>query len=208
MSPKNILAHIEAKSPAIRCYNCCDSAEDLKLLVSVKNDLNPPATTKSLALLEKHLGKSAKTFTSLYSLHDGFMLYKHSRSRTAGLHCFPVKLWQDKTNEMYEKLEAMGWEDEQYPLWLQKNSLAFGEIPGSANYFVVGTKKPYLGKIFYQMHDDYEEGPLARNFEDFMAMICADPADFLCQPGCHTRYSDGKTTIQWVPKLYLEKECD
>jgi hypothetical protein len=49
---------------------------------------------------------------------------------------------------------------------------------------------------------------IARNFEEFLAMICADPADFLYQRGCYTRYSDGNTAIQWIPKEFLDNEID
>jgi hypothetical protein len=34
-------------------------------------------------------------------------------------------------------------------------------------------------------------------------MVIKDPPGFLYQCGCFTRYSDGKTDIQWIPKEYV-----
>jgi hypothetical protein len=45
--------------------------------------------------------------------------------------------------------------------------------------------------------------PIAESFEEFLDSILADPADFLNHLGCYTRYSDGKTDIQWIPKEYV-----
>ena len=36
-----------------------------------------------------------------------------------------------------------------------------------------------------------------------MDSIVANPADFLYRRGRYTRYSDGKTDIQWIPKQYV-----
>ena len=86
------------------------------------------------------------------------------------------------------------------PLWL-KEGIAFGEIPHSANFFVVAESER-AGKIYYADHDDFRESPIAGDLDELLDRIRNDPADFLYQCGCYTRYSDGKTDTKWIPKEY------
>ena len=93
----------------------------------------------------------------------------------------------------------MGWKKEM-PAWLKKG-IPFGEIPHSANFFVAGVGEDE-GKIYYADHDDFKESPIAENLDELLDRIRTDPAAFLYQRGCYTRYSDGSDT-QWIPKEYV-----
>ena len=57
--------------------------------------------------------------------------------------------------------------------------------------------------IYYCDHDDFNTEPIAESFEGFLSMIVDDPPGFMLQRGCYTRYSDGKTDTQWIPKEYV-----
>ena len=97
---------------------------------------------------------------------------------------------------------ALGFEESDMPDWFHRG-VVFGEIPHSANYLVLQPDGNQAGKVFYADHDDFKTEAMAPSFEDLLTMIVDDPPGFLYQCGCFTRYSDGKTTIQWIPKEYV-----
>jgi hypothetical protein len=81
------------------------------------------------------------------------------------------------------------------------NGIVIGQIPRSGNYLLLGLTGKYRGGVFYASHEDsYSLGkPLARSFTALLDLIAADPAKFLRDVGCYTRYSNGKTDTQWSP---------
>jgi hypothetical protein len=99
-------------------------------------------------------------------------------------------------------MTAMGFEEDDMPDWFHRG-VVFGEIPRSANYFVIQPSGDGAGQVFYCDHDDLRTEPIAESFEDLLRMIVKEPPGFLYQCGCFTRYSDGKTDIQWIPKEYV-----
>jgi hypothetical protein len=210
MSLADFEAHLKHPAPGFRCYACGDRAEKATFLARVKNRVNPPAKKHALSTLDKLLRSTATTVQQFYAKHDGVLMYEDSLSsrwsggefEAAGLAFFPVGEWQEKSNEMRESLVAMGWSQEDMPNWLQEGT-AFGEIPHSANYLVLQPRGENAGKVFYADHDDFEPDAIAGSFEEFLDSILVDPADFLNRLGCYTRYSDGKTDTQWIPKEYV-----
>ena len=99
-------------------------------------------------------------------------------------------------------MEAMGVVAAEMPEWFS-SGVVVGQIPHSANYFVIGTTGEDSGKIFYMDHDDFVEEPIANDAESLIDGFLADTAQFLFDRGCYTRYSDGKTNRQWIPKHYV-----
>ena len=91
---------------------------------------------------------------------------------------------------------------DEMPEWIMQG-IAVGEIPQSGNYFVIQPNGEDAGKVFYANHDGFEPESIADSFEEFLGSIINDPANFLYRMGCYTRYSDGKTDIQWIPKEYV-----
>ena len=97
---------------------------------------------------------------------------------------------------------VMGFDEQDLPDWYYRG-VVFGEIPHSANYFVIQPEGDEAGQIYYCDHDDFVTEPIASSFEELLNTIVNDPPAFLFQRGCYTRYSDGKTDIQWIPKDYI-----
>ena len=207
MPMQEFLKHIKDTAPAFRCYACGDHLEALNLTARLSNDLNPPASKKDLAEIESLLGAAGRPFKQLYGNHNGMVLYRDSPPMqcstivAAGVRFFPVEEWSARSAEMRDGLCAMGWAEDEMPIWL-KEGIAFGEIPHSANFFVVGVGAE-ARKIYYADHDDFRESPIAENLEELLDRIRTDPADFLLQRGCYTRYSDGHSDSQWIPKEYV-----
>ena len=195
-------AHQRDPAPGFRCYACGDRSEKPKLLARVKNRIGKPASAKAIAAVTKACGASSPVLKRFVELHDGVLLYSDSKSDAAGIEFFKAAEWQSRTQEMRESMTEMGFEEDDMPEWFHRG-VVFGEIPHSANYFVMQPNGKKSGQVFYCDHDDFKTEPMAATFEDLLSMIVKDPPGFLYQCGCFMRYSDGKTDIQWIPKEYV-----
>ena len=198
---REILSHA---SPSFRCYYAGDRTEQLRFTAHMQHILGKPATATALAQLDSQLGDAGIVIRELYAIHDGMTLYCDTKSDAAGFELFPIADWQTQTADMRESMEAMGMEVDEMPGWFS-SGVVVGQIPHSANYFVIGTTDDDSGKIFYMDHDDFIEEPIADSVELLIDALLADPAQFLYDRGCYTRYSDGKTDRQWIPKQYLNE---
>jgi hypothetical protein len=210
MSAEDFEAHLGHPAPAFRCYACGDRSENPTFLARVSHRLNPPADARALATIDGLLGPLATVLQQFYARHDGLLMYEDllpsrwsgGEFNAAGISFFAVGDWDEKSREMRESLAEMGWPEEDFTDWLM-HGIAFGEMCHSANYLVIQPTGEDAGKVFYAVHESFEEDPIAESFETLLDTIVANPADFLNRLGCHTRYSDGKTDIQWIPKEYV-----
>jgi hypothetical protein len=163
-----------------------------------------------MSSIEQLLGPAARTIKEFYANHDGVLMYEDSVSshwsggefKAAGIAFFPVGDWRRKSNEMRETLLEIFNSAAATPAWLLQG-IAFGEICHCANYFVIQPKGEDAGKIFYAEHDGFDTHSVAGSFGGFLDSILAGPAEFLYRYGCYTRYSDGKSNIQWIPKEHV-----
>jgi hypothetical protein len=120
----------------------------------------------------------------------------------AGIAFYPVGDWQQMSARTRADAFQSGWEEDDSPAWLLEG-ITIGEIPNSGNYFLIHPNAEPLGAVYYLQHDDFDEEPIAKTFDEFLNAIVTDPVGFLYRSGCYTRYADGKTDIQWIPKEYL-----
>lgn len=164
--------------------------------------IGPPASGSSLAAVTKLCGDTSPVLKRFVELHDGVLLYRDSKSDAAGIEFFKAAQWQSRTEEMRESMTAMGFEVDDMPDWFHRG-IVFGEIPHSGNYFLIQPDGAEVGQVFYCDHDDFKTEAIAASFGALLNMIVDDPPGFLYQCGCFTRYSDGKTDIQWIPKEYI-----
>ena len=155
-------------------------------MVQVTHDLNPPASAEALAEIESLLGVDGEPFKQLYGYHNGMTLYNDPQSDATGVQFYPVEEWRVRSEYMRDGLSTMGWDEDAMPVWL-KEGIAFGEIPNSANFFVVALGEG-AGKIYYADHDDFRDEPIAENLVGFLNKVRNNPADFLYQCGCYTRF--------------------
>ena len=202
MSIQTFETHIRDSAPGFRCYAAGDKTKTPAFLAKVSHKLGSPAKSKSLAANKQISAKAAEPFRELWQLHDGMCLYCDSKSDTKGIQFFGAANWQSETETMRSEMSAMGFDEAAMPEWFA-NCTVFGQIPHSANYFAVGTEGLGSGQIYYLDHDDYREDPIASSLDALLDMIAADPAKFIHERGCYTRYSDGKTNKQWIPQEYI-----
>jgi hypothetical protein len=202
MSLEAFDAHLRDPAPGFRCYACGDRSEKPSLLARVKNLVGKPGSAKAIAAVINSCGAASPVLKRFVELHDGVLLYRDEKSDAAGIEFFKATEWPSRTTEMRESMAAMGFEEGDMPDWF-RSGVVFGEIPHSANYLVIQASGDAAGQIFYCDHDDFKTEPMAESFDDFLSMIIKDPPGFLYECGCFTRYSDGKTDIQWIPKEYV-----
>ena len=198
--------HLRDVRPGFRCYASGDRTDTVKFLARLRHEVGRPASEKSLKAATELAGTAASTMTPFLKLHDGVVLYRDTLSDTAGVEFFKVADWKAKTAEMHEWTSGMGLDDDNWPDWIHRG-VVIGDIPHSANYFVLQPDGQNAGRVYYFDHDDFQETPLAESLEELLKMIIEDPANFLLERGCYTRYSDGKTKTQWIPKEYVAN-CD
>lgn len=202
MSVNAFLSHIADRTPKFRCFACGDDSKSLDLTANLRNTLEEPATPAELEKLQSWLGRQSEPFVNLYSHHNGLTLYEDSIGDAVGLWLYPLGIWHEQSENMKSQFEAMGIAPEEFPTGVL-DTLAFGEIPHSANFFTVRMQGPSAGQIFYVDHDDFTDEPIAKSLDEFLNRIVVDPAQFLYDVGCYTRYADGKTKRQWIPKQYI-----
>ena len=109
---------------------------------------------------------------------------------TAGVVFYPIEVFEQRNEEWREWFEDLSEEE----IWeFQKHGVAFGEISASGNYFVF-----WNGQVYYSGHDGGNDEPLG-TLPEFLDHIAQNPAQFLYDAGCYTRYGDE----QWIPGKYV-----
>ena len=205
------LRHLHDPSPGFRCFDCLDDAQRLRLSVRVCHELGDPTSTKLLPAAVELLGDAGRPFERLYERHNGLVLYAQPDALRreewpdyypAGIRFFPLETWPFETQDAQALVRQVFMEHEP-PDWM-KRGFAFGEICHSSNYFIVHPPGPTAGQIYYLSHDGWDlyDAPVAEDLHEFLDLIVTDPAAFLNDMGCYTRYSDGHSDVQWVPKVY------
>ena len=189
---QNFLIHLSQKSPFFLCYKSSDKKENLDLKVPVTHSLNSPANEKAIKTLVKFIPNNNDQLLKFYSTLNGAKLY--CQNGQPKIELFPIEKWFDENKDWQNQYEDMSSE-ELYDF--QKHGIAIGEISQLGNYFIF-----YEGKIYYADHDGFDEIILGNSFYEFLENIILDPAKFMHDRGCHSRYEDGKTNSQWIPKKY------
>ena len=171
-------SHLRNPRPGSVAMLAAMAAGKLKLLARVENRIGKPATAKAIAAVTKACGASSPVLKRFVELHDGVLLYCDYKSDAAGAEFFKAAEWQLRTQRNWrESMTAMGFEEDDMPEWFHRG-VVFGEIPHSANYFVIQPSGKESGQVFYCDHDDFKTEPMAASFEDLLSMIVKDP------PGC------------------------
>lgn len=192
----------KAPAPGFRCVAATD-ASGPQFLARVRHTLNAPASPESIAQLRSILGNYADKVASFYEHHDGFVLYQDTLSDDAGIELFPVQQWIEATADMRNWFSHLADDPENDPDRIL-TGIAIATVPHSANYFVMPIEGPSAGQIFYADHDGWYESAFADDFDEFVLRVSSQPAELLSEElGCLTRYSDGATHEQWIPREYF-----
>lgn len=187
---KIIEQHVALKNPR---FICRDTSEHYELTVPLSHAVGSPAKISDLDKLRRIAGTEAKWLLPLYTEFNGISF--HQYGDTAGLIVASIDQLEALNNEWREWFQGME-QDELYEF--QQEGLAFASIAASANFFVI-----YMGKVYYSDHDGGDDHIWGENLELFFKGALTDPARFLFDVGCYTRYSDGRTDRQFIPESFV-----
>jgi hypothetical protein len=176
------------KQLKFKCFYAGDKTESLGLVVDTHNELNPPANETDIDLLKNIIKENNSEIVEFYKKYNGLKLYCHEKE--SGLEIFPISEIASE-NEGWKAWFQEGEELKDY----EKEGVAFGAVSRSGNYLVL-----FQGKVFYYDHEGNTDSPIVESFNEFLDIATKDPIKFLNDMGCNTRYSDGKTDKQWIPK--------
>lgn len=203
MSTQLLEAFTKSPAPGFRCFAAGDKT-NARFLARVRHILNPPASSALIAKIRQSLGVHAGPIVELFQHHDGFVLYHDEKSDAAGIELLSVARWDEATDDMRNWFEELADDPESDPDHIV-TGIAIATVPQSGNYFVMPIEGPSAGKIFYADHDGWYETSFADDFGGFLARVTSDPVRLLAEDvGCYTRYSDGKTDLQWIPEEYFQ----
>jgi hypothetical protein len=191
-----------APMPGFRCTAAGDESGD-QFVAKVRHILKRPASSKAVAQIRQMLGRHAEQAIAFYERHNGFDLYRDTKSSASGIELIPVAKWKRSTEDMRSTFDYLGEDPSNDPDQIL-TGVAIAEVPCSGNYFVMPVEGPAAGKVFYADHDGWYESAFVGNFQKFLVHVTRKPVNLLNeQLGCYTRYSDGKTDKQWIPEEYF-----
>src|ERR1051325_6547708 len=124
-----------AKSPApgFRCY-AAGNKSGARFLASVRHILNAPASSESIAQVRQMLGSHADQVAAFYQHHNGFVLYRDTKSEAAGIEFLPVEQWEEATDDMRDWFDHLTDEPENDPDHIV-TGISIATVPHSGNYF-------------------------------------------------------------------------
>ncbi|WP_299685841.1 SMI1/KNR4 family protein [uncultured Dokdonia sp.] len=191
---ENFLRHINLKKKQFKCYSLTGKNKESELIFEVKNEIHTGANDNEINLLTKLIPSYNEEIIELYKHHNGMTLYLNKDE--SGIKFSSINYLEQFNREWKVWFESC---DEDDLLDYHKSGIAFAEISHSGNYFVL-----FNGKVFYFDHGDFTNSkPIAHTVKEFLSLIVKDPITFLHEMGNYTRYFDGKTNKEWIPKEFI-----
>lgn len=175
--------------------------------VFIDHETTPPLDERTLADMVTQLGDLPELF-AFYRRFGSLRLYRDTLTQPAigqasAYFIAPPDAWAELRQGVDDWLDGIDEEElaEFAPDWLH-DCIAFGEIPNSGNTFLLPLQGPDRGKVFEFEHDGLEFLERAPGFEAFVERLALPDEDLLRDIGGHTRYTDGRTPLQWMPESY------
>lgn len=162
----------------------------------IRHDVGPPLNARSLQELQTQFGDIPELM-EFYRRYGTIRLYCDTIGDASAFFIAPPEMWP----ELREYFE--GWIDgldddervELIPDWIA-DYIVIGEVPNSGNYFLMPLAGTDRGKIFEFEHDGFEFIERGANMAEFVDSISTINEALLDEILGHTRYSDGKSSIQ------------
>ena len=178
------------------------SEDSCNFTALITHEVTDPLTVGQLKELEDSIGYHSQLFT-LFSNYGSVRLYCDTLSDNSAFYLANPSEWNDLFSEFNLWIEELDDKEkkELLPKWID-SAIVIGEIPNSGNYYLFPIRGIEEGKIFEFEHDGFEFIEVAKDLEAFIESICTVTDSLLSNIRSHTRYSDGKTDIQWLVKNY------
>jgi hypothetical protein len=198
---ERFLEHCNIVDAGFSCYDYEDRSQTPKYVARIKHLLQDGASPESLKKVAKWIDDPGGHIRDFYSVVDGAFLYVDSISGNRPFELCSIPDWPISTHAMkkwYLTKDAV-FDGE---IDFLTNGYAIGRINQTPDYISIIATGENAGKIFHVAHDDFSYEPMAQSFDDFIDQMITDPASFLDRIGAFAFYSDGSTTVKWVPKSF------
>ncbi|MBL8755506.1 MAG: hypothetical protein JNK15_19555 [Planctomycetes bacterium] len=188
-----ISEHLRLRNPR---FVCRDNQQGT-FIVPLRSEVGAPPSRAELRQLKSLSGSEFSALARFYSDFDGARFHVHGH--TEGLCVASICSLEALNGEWREVVATMAEFSKPYPF--QVSGVAFATIAASGNYFVM-----YKGRVYYSDHDGGDDAIWGQDLDDFFRRALSDPARFLFEAGCYTRYRDGHSSTQWIPEQFLHDE--
>ena len=158
------------------------------------------SSSEVLKEVEVIIGEISPDLVEFYRKYNGAFFHADKNNLSIALQLHPVNKWDELKSEMMDWYDMVDEDllDEIDTDWLD-DCVVFGEVPSSANYFVLVCNGANKGKVIYSDHEVAEPEVYANSFNEFLVKYLSNPVDEMMNLGCFTRYFSGNNNIQWIP---------
>lgn len=210
-SVRELLSH---PAPAYLCSPCMEEGSGKLLIAPVRHEVDPPPTGELFGrVLDRYSGvPGADALREFYRAWNGALLYTGKGAMVdcggpeEAIEFFPLELWEERTRESVESWAEAGYADAEMP-YGRNDFVSVAHSRGTFTYIHWVVKGPNAGRVYWwptTMPPAIGDGPLAGSFAEFMEIVCTDPVHFVNELlYCCTRFSDGVTDEQWIPREYV-----
>ena len=166
------------------------------------HEVTPPLTSDQLEELETQIGYHDQLL-SLLSTYGSVRLFCDTLSDESAFYLAHPNEWNDLSQDFNIWLDNLDESERKdlLPEWLE-DALVIGEVPSSGNYYLFPLSGNERGKVFEFEHDGFEFIEEGKDLYSFIDKISTVNEALINNILSHTRYSDGKTDIQWLAQKY------
>lgn len=170
---------------------------------TITHQVTTPLTKNELAEIDPQL----KQMIDFYKNFGSIRFYCDTLSNASAYYIANPNEWGTLKKYFNEWLKDLKKHElkKLVPDWVS-GSIVFGEIPQSGNYYLMPLSDHEKGKVFEFEHDGFEFIEIAPDFNSFLQRLTSVNNSLLEEIGGHTRYSDGKSDLQWMPTNYTFSE--
>ena len=173
-----------------------------KFTAHIQHVAELPLSPEELKTLKEQVG-AVPQLIAVYERYSSVRLYCDTIGDDSAFFLAHPGEWPDLKNGF--KMWCDGLTDsemeELLPDWLE-DCIVVGEIPQSGNYFLIPMSGNDLGKVIEFGHDGFEFIERGSDVSAFLEYISTVDNELIEDILTYTRYSDGKSNIQWLANEY------
>ena len=169
-----------------------------------RHQANAPADATLLRGIPEIPGSLAAA--EFFAAHDGALLFTDADTRTEGVTIFSISEWAGRTAQMVESWVDGEYSDDDMP-YGRNDFIAFAHSRGASSHIHWVTRGPRTGAVYWwpwAMPPDRDAPPVTTDFGEFLRLLYERPVYFFNKVMlCYARFSDGRTSTEWMPSRYV-----
>lgn len=173
-----------------------------KFTAHVQHIVELPLSSEELKALKEQVG-AVPQLIAVYERYSSVRLYCDTIGDDSAFYLAHPGEWPDLKNEFKMWCDGLtdNEKEELLPDWLE-DCIVVGEIPQSGNCFLIPMSGNDLGKVIGFGHDGFEFVERGSDVSAFLEYISTVDNELIEDILTYTRYSDGKSSIQWLANEY------